>query len=574
MLKKLLPYMKKYRKEAVLSPIMMVLEVFADILIPMLMADIVNIGIQNRDSAFVVKTSLLMAGLAVFGALNGTVSARLGSRAGYGTATELRKKLYRSIQKYSFSNIDKMSVASLITRLTADSETVGMVTMMSLRMAFRAPFMLVFALIAAFRIDSGLALIFAVALPLAVLCLLIIFKKAVPYFKAIRLKIDGLNSVVGEQLSGIRVIKSFNREEFSEAVFDEKNSDFRDTMIRATRIVQKLNPLLTLMIYSCMIAVLWFGGSGVMEGRMLPGTIIAFLTYVTQISIAVLLISMLAVSFVNGSAALSRIFEAIETESEIKQSETPLSEVPDGSIDFLSASFRYPGYKDFILENINLHIHSGEHIGIIGSTGSSKSTLVQMIPRLYDLESGHVLVGGNDVKDYSPEALRSGIGFVMQNNILVSGTVRSNLLWGKKDAKDEELVTALKSAAAYDFVFEKKGGLDSKVEQGGANFSGGQKQRLCIARALLQNPKILILDDSTSAVDMETDARIRKVIRDEFKGVTTLIISQRVDSIKNSDKIIVMNDGRVEAFGKHDELMENSETYREIALSQEMGIGK
>lgn len=572
MLKKLWPYIRPYRWSALFSPIMMILEVLTDIAIPLLMAQIVNVGIPNKDGAFVVQMGLMMIALAVFGGVMGTWSSHLGAAAGYGTACELRKREYRAIQEYSFNNIDTMSAPSLITRLTTDAETVGMVVMMSLRMAIRAPFLMVFALIAAIGINGRLALVFAVAVPLIIVMTFVILKKALPLFTAMQKKVDGLNAIVQEQLIGIRVIKSFNRSETAHEDFAKRNVDLRDTAIRGLMIIVSVMPFMTAVVYSCIIAVLWFGGAEILAGTMLPGDLIAFITYISQIMISLMMMSMYAMNLTRGLTSLRRIFEVIDLKSEILQPEEPAAEVSDGSIEFRDVEFKYPGYRDNILDRISFRAPSGSTLGIIGPTGSAKSTLVQMIPRLYDVDAGSVLVGGRDVREYDTRTLRGEIGFVLQKNTLVSGTIRSNMQWGDETATDEEIIRALKLSQAWEFVSKYEDGLDHRVEQNGSNFSGGQKQRLTIARALIKRPKILIFDDSTSAVDTTTDAKIRHALRTELPGITLVIIAQRISSISDADNILVLDDGRVETAGTHEELIESSPIYREIYEAQEGGM--
>ncbi|MDD7593852.1 MAG: ABC transporter ATP-binding protein [Peptoniphilaceae bacterium] len=574
MLKKVIPYTKHYRKEIFLTPLFMVLEVFADILIPLLMITLVDEGIAKNDIALVYRQALFMVVAAIFGMFFGGISSYFGAKAGYGMAGNLRKAAYAAIQKFSFSNIDKISVPSLITRLTTDIETIGMVGMMSLRMAFRAPFMLIFALFFSFRINSGLAIIFAVTLPLSALAIALIFRKVMPIFQESRRRVDDLNGIIQEQLSGMRIIKAFVRNKTAEAEFEKRNRATLNTELRAIRIVQIMNPIFTLMIYTALLFILYNGGRQVYEGTMLPGTIIGFSTYVIQIMVSLMMISMFLANFSFGITSLRRVLEILETRSEITTPEHPVTEVPDGSIRFDHVSFCYPGYKDNILEDVTLSIASGETVGIIGPTGSSKSTLVKLIPRLYDAQSGAVIVGGHNVKDYGPLALRRAIGFVLQNNTLISGTIASNMRWGNAQATDEQIVDALQKAQAWEFVSRYPDTINHPVEQGGANFSGGQKQRLTIARALLTEPKILILDDSTSALDMSTDARLRRVLRDHREDMTTLIIAQRIASIREADQIIVLDEGRVAATGTHESLIRDSEIYREIVQSQEGGLAQ
>ena len=411
-----------------------------------------------------------------------------------------------------------------------------------------------------------------VAIPVTALVLVVIMVKARPLFRKMQSCVDRVNAVIQENLTGIRVVKSFNRQEFEEKKFKERNDDLRDTALKAISLVILLMPALNLIIYSTIIAVLWFGGMQVTAGTMGSGELISFITYITQILMSLMMMSFFFMQFVRASASVSRIMEVLNTESEIKEVKNPVKELKDGSVIFKNVYFRYPGSKECVLKDINFSIKTGEVLGIIGSTGSSKSTLVQLIPRLYDVTEGAVIVGGYDVRDYELKALRDQVAFVLQKNTLFSGTIRDNMRWGNEKATDEEIIQALKRAQAWEFVSRYEDGLDHWVEQGGSNFSGGQKQRLTIARALLKSPKIIILDDSTSAVDMATDARIQQAFKEELKDVTTIIIAQRISSIQHADWIIVMNEGRIESMGKHEELLEISPVYREIYETQQRGV--
>ena len=571
-MKKLLPYMKNYINYAILSPILMILEVLADIIIPYLMAKIVDVGIANQDIDYVIKIGLIMIGAALLGMLFGILSAHFGAKAGYGFAAEIRQETFEKVQGFSFANLDQFSVSSLITRLTNDCNTIGQVTMMSLRMAIRAPFMMIFAFIMAFTINSSLAKILMISMPLTAVFIAIILVKARPIFVKMQSKVDRVNSIIKENLAAIGVVKSFNRESHEEKRFKQRNDALRDTALKAISLVIFVMPVLNLVIYSTIIAVLWFGGQQVLVGAMGRGELISFITYITQVMIALMMISMFFMQLLRGIASADRILEVWNTESEIKEIEAPLKQLKDGSINFNNVSFRYPGSKENTLKNINININTGEIIGIIGSTGSSKSTLVQLIPRLYDVSEGSVSVAGVDVKKYDIEALRDQVAFVLQKNSLFSGTLRENMKWGNENASDEEIINGLKQAQAWEFVSKYEDGLDHRVEQGGSNYSGGQRQRLCIARALMKNPKIIILDDSTSAVDMTTDARIQHAFRQELDHVTTIIIAQRISSIQHADRIIVMHEGGIESMGNHNELMEISPIYKEIHESQEKGV--
>lgn len=569
---RLLPYIKKYLIFAILCPILMILEVIADIIIPYLMARIVDVGIVSQDINYIVKTGLTMVLAALLGMMFGVISSHFGARAGFGFAAEIRKATFKKVQEFSFANLDKFTVSSLVTRLTNDCNTIGMVTMMSLRMAVRAPFMMIFALIMAFSINASLAKVFMVSIPLLAIFISILLKKARPLFLKLQTRVDRVNAIIQENLIGIRVVKSFNREEYEEKRFKERNDSLRDTAFKAITLVIFLFPILNLIIYSTIIAVLWFGGQQVMTGTMGRGELISFITYITQIMMALMMISFFFMQLLRGSASANRIVEVLSTSSEIKVDTQPVKKLKDGSIKFKNVSFCYPGSTEKTLKNISFEIKSGEVLGIIGSTGSSKSTLVQLIPRLYDATEGSVIVAGIDVRKYDIKALRDQVAFVLQKNTLFSGTLRENMQWGNENATDEQIIEALKISQAWEFVSEYDDGLDHWVEQGGSNFSGGQKQRLTIARALLKSPKIIILDDSTSAVDMTTDAKIQRAFKKEIDHVTTIIIAQRITSIQHADRIIVMHEGQIESYGDHETLLKTSSIYREIYESQQKGV--
>jgi len=564
--------MKKYMKYAVLCPIMMILEVLADIIIPYLMALIVDVGIAGRDVGYVVKMGIIMIFAALFGMVMGIISSHYGATAGYGFAAEIRKETFKKVQSFSFANLDKFSVSSLITRLTNDCNTLGQVAMMSLRMAVRAPFMMIFALIMALRINAPLAAVFMVTIPLTVALIALILTKARPLFIKMQSRVDRVNAVIQENLIGIRVVKSFNRQKHEEMKFKERNDSLRDTALKAISIIIFFMPILTLITYATIIAVLWFGGKQIVAGTMGSGELLSFITYITQILMSLMLLTFFFMQFLRGSASAARIAEVLDTETEIVEIDNPVMSVKDGSISFRDVSFSYPLSSEKALKDINFEINTGETIGIIGSTGSSKSTLIQMIPRLYDVTDGRVAVGGIDVRNYHLKTLRDKVAFVLQKNVLFTGTIRENMKWGNENATDEQIISALRQSQAWEFVSAYDDGLDHKVEQGGDNFSGGQKQRLTIARALIKLPKILILDDSTSAVDMTTDAKIQRAFRSELSDITVIIIAQRISSIQHADRIIVMNEGKIEATGNHEELIVNSPIYREIYESQQKGV--
>lgn len=571
-MKTLLPYMRKYRKFAILCPLFMVLELSSDILIPYLMSLIVDVGITTRDVSYITRTGGIMIAIALVGMIIGIMSAHYGAIAGYGFAAEIRKASFEKIQTFSFANLDQFSVSSLITRLTTDANTVGMTTMMSLRMAIRAPFMMVFALIMAFNINRELARVFLVSLPLLTIILVVILGKARPLFELLQKKVDAVNSITQENLTGIRVVKSFNREDFEEAKFKKGNDELRDTALRAVTIIVAFMPVITVTIFSTIIAVLWIGGLQITAGSMGKGELISFIAYITQVLMAIMMLSIFFMQFMRGQASAKRIEEVLSVESEITSPASPVHQLEDGSIEFENVYFCYPGSREKTLHDINLKIKSGEVIGIIGSTGSSKSTLVQLIPRLYDVSSGTLKVGRCDVKSYDVESLRDQVAYVLQKNVLFSGTIRDNMKWGKEDATDEEIIQALKEAQAWEFVSKDDLALDKRVEQGGSNFSGGQKQRLTIARALMKRPKIIILDDSTSAVDVGTDLQIQRTFHEVLEGVTTILIAQRISSIQSADRIIVMNEGKIESIGTHEELLNSSCIYKEIYESQQKGV--
>ncbi len=570
MVKKVLPFAKKYGVYAILSPIAIIGEVWAEINIPKLMSQIVDTGIGNKDISYVLKVGGQMVLYALFALLCGALAARFAALGGLGFGSELRRGLFYKLQTYSFKNLDRFRTASLVTRLTADVNNIQNAFMMIIRVAVRAPFMLVCATWMAFKINHSLVSVFLVAIPVLGTALAVIACMAFPRFTAMLKRYDGLNASVQENLISIRVVKAFVRSDYEKKKFKEANDGLRDSSIRAEKVLAFNGPFMQITIYACIIAILWFGGNHIINGTMQTGELISFISYVTQILMSLMMISMIFVMLVMSKASLVRIGEVLDEVPDIQDGKE--TEVKDGSITFENVSFRYNGgAEENVLQNINLSIRSGETIGIIGGTGSAKSTLVQLIPRLYDASEGRVLVGGKDVRDYSIHVLRDAVSMVLQKNVLFSGSIRDNLRWGNENSTQEEIEEACESAQADGFVKSFPDGYDTDLGQGGVNVSGGQKQRLCIARALLKHPKIIILDDSTSAVDTATDAKIRAALRKDLKGTTALIIAQRISSVEDADRILVLNDGKISDFDTHENLMKNSEIYREVYESQKKG---
>ncbi len=573
MLKTLLRYLGAYKKQTILSPITMVLEVAMEVTIPFLMSRIINIGVANRDMAYITQIGLLMIGMAFLSLCFGMLTSRLSSTAGAGFAQNLRRALFAKIQDFSFSNIDRFSTASLVTRLTTDVTSVQNTFMMSLRLAVRAPVMLVFAVIMAVSINTELATVFLIAVPVLAATLIFVMSSAYPRFRKMLAEYDKMNRNVQEDLIGIRVVKAFVREDHETEKFREVSTQVMKLQYAAERIVIWIMPMMMFVIYACMIAISWFGGVRIINGTMLTGDLMSFVSYTTQILMSLMMMGMVFMMIVITRASFTRIAEVLDEKTDIVSPKDGISEVPDGSVAYKNVRFRYStGSGEPTLCDIDLAIPAGQTVGVMGATGSAKTTLVQLIPRLYDVEAGSVLVGGNDVRDYDLRALRDSVAIVLQNNVLFSGTIRENLKWGNADATDEEIEKACRIAQAHDFIMGFPNGYDTDLGQGGVNLSGGQKQRLCIARALLKRPKIMILDDSTSAVDTDTDRRIRSGLKQELAGMTTIIIAQRIASIMDADQIVVLDEGKVSAVGTHEELMQESEIYREVFASQRKGV--
>ncbi len=573
MLKKLLSCVGEYKKYAILTPIVMLGEVAMEVLIPLVMAFMVDNGINGNDTAYTVKMGLLMVLMAFFSLTCGALGGKFAAQAGMGFAKNVRKKLFDKVQDFSFANVDKFSTASLVTRLTTDVTNVQNTFMMIIRMAVRSPFMFIFALIMAISINAKLATVFLIAIPVLVVGMALIISKAFPRFEKMLSKYDALNSRVQENLIGIRVVKAFVREKFEGEKFIASADDVRDAQVQAEKLVILGQPLMQIAMYACIVAVIYFGGTMVIGGNMLIGQLSSFITYITQILMSLMMLSMIFVMTTISMASMHRIVEIFDEVPDINDNNADPALLPaDGSIVFDNVSFSYAKDENNLnLKNIDISIKSGETIGVIGGTGSAKSTLVQLIPRLYDVTDGRILVGGHDVRDYKIDNLRNEVAMVLQKNVLFSGTIKDNLRWGDENATDEEIIEACKQAQAHDFVMNFPDGYDTDLGQGGVNVSGGQKQRLCIARALLKKPKIVILDDSTSAVDTATDANIRHAFRTELADTTTIIIAQRISSVSEADRIIVLDDGKIDAFDTHENLLRNNEIYREVYNSQQKG---
>ncbi len=569
----LLRFTNGYRVPLVLGPVMVILEVLFEVMIPFLMSRIIDVGIANSDLQYIVRMGLYMIGLALISLVCGAVAARFSAKATMGFAKNLRKGLFEKVQEYSFMNIDRFSTSSLVMRLTTDVSTLQNAFLMMIRTLVRAPVMLVAATFMAFSINSRLVSIFLIAIPVLAVALGIIMKLAFPRFQSLLRIYDDMNASVQENLIGIRVVKSFVRSDHEKKKFSASSLDVLKAGVRAESLVITNFPIMMLIMYSCIIAIMWFGGNMIISGSMLTGQLISFISYVSQILISLMMISMVFVMLVLSRASIQRIREVFNEKIDITDDDADPSVTPeDGSVDFENVTFSYKkGQTPNVLQDISLHISSGETIGLIGGTGSSKSTLVSLIPRLYDATEGVVKVGGHDVKDYKIETLRDSVSVVLQKNVLFSGTIKDNLRWGNEHATDEEIAEACRAAAADEFIRSFPNGYETDLGQGGVNVSGGQKQRLCIARALLKKPKVIILDDSTSAVDTATDQQIQEAFREKLDHVTTIIIAQRISSVMHADRIIVMDDGRINDIGTHEELLKRNTIYQEVYTSQMKG---
>lgn len=574
MLKKLMPCVGRYKVYAVLAPIMMLIEVAMEVLLPIVMKKIIDNGISTQNTEYCLRMGLLMIGMSLFSMLGGALSGKFAAIAGTGFAKGVRKSLFEKIQDFSFYNVDRYSTASLVTRLTTDVTNTQMAFMTVIRILVRGPAMLIFATAMAITINARMSLIFAVAIPVLAVSLFFIMTKAHPRFKIMLKKYDNLNSTVQEDLVAIHTVKSFVREDYENKKFMDCSEEVRKTQVHAENLIILNGPIMQLCMYGCMIAVFFFGANLTINGMMTTGDITSFITYIMQILMSLMMIAMSLVQVVLSRASMSRIVEVIDEKIDIDDTSADPSLKPmDGSVVFNDVKFGYSkNAGNLVFNGIDFSIKSGETVGIIGGTGSAKSTLVQLIPRLYDVCGGSVVVGGHDVREYKLRNLRDDVAMVLQKNVLFSGTILENLRWGNENATMEQVIEAAKAAEAHDFIMSFPKGYDTDLGQGGVNVSGGQKQRLCIARALLKNPKIIILDDSTSAVDTATDARIRAAFRKNLKHITTIIIAQRISSVSDADKIIVMDDGKIDGIGTHDELIKSNEIYREVYASQMKGV--
>ena len=574
MIRKLFPYTKGYRLLIVLGVLCSAGEAVLELMLPQAMSDIVDIGIATGDRAYILATGMKMIFMALGALACGVGAAALAAKAGMGFGSNLRQAEYEKVQQFSFSNIEHFSTASLITRLTNDVSSVQMTLMMGMRMFVRAPSMLITSIVMALIISTRLSRVFLVVTPLLLVTVVIVIRKVGPYFSSLQRATDDLNLVVQENLNAIRVVKSYVREDEEKKKFSQRSEKLRQMAEQSFGFVVTFMPIMMLLMGGTTTAVMWIGGRYVFDGMMLSGDLLAFFTYVTEILMSLMMVSMVMMILTRSIACAKRIIEVLEEQPEITDAAAdPALEVADGSIRFENVNFRYHASTDaWNLENINLSIDSGMTVGILGGTGSAKTTLVSLIPRLYEATEGAVYVGGHNVKDYTVEHLRDACAMVLQKNTLFSGTIRENLRWGDADATDEEIEEACRIACAHDFISAMPDGYDTYIERGGTNVSGGQKQRLCIARAILRKPKILILDDSTSAVDTATDASIRTALRSTLPGATKIIIAQRVASVMDADLILIMDDGRIDGCGTHEELLATNAIYQEVYQSQQEGV--
>ena len=572
MIKTLMGSIREYKKPSILTPILVSIEVIVECVIPFYIAKLIN-HIQNgTDMSLILKYGLMLILLAFVSLFFGAMAGKTCATASCGFAKNLRHDLFYKVQGFSFTNIDKFSTSSLVTRLTTDISNVQMAYMMIIRIAVRSPMMFIFAMIMAFKMCPQLSTVYVALVPFLAFALFLIIRKAMPLFNSVFKKYDNLNNSIQENVKGMRVVKSFVREDYEKNKFGKASEEVCADFTKAERLVALNSPAMQIAMYAAMVIVSYFGAKLIISSggsAMGVGDLSSLFTYGMQILSSLMMLSMIFVMITISNASIQRICEVLNEESTIENTENPKTDVPDGSIDFNGVSFKYhAGAEKYALTDIDLHIKSGETIGIIGGTGSSKSSLIQLISRLYDATEGEVLVGGSNVKDYDIETLRNAVSVVLQKNVLFSGTIKENLRWGDMNATDEELVRVCKLAQADEFINTLPDGYDTHIEQGGTNVSGGQKQRLCIARALLKKPKIIIFDDSTSAVDTKTDALIRNALATEIPDTTKIIIAQRISSVQDADRIVVMEDGRINAVGTHEELLQRNDIYKEVYYSQ------
>ncbi|MBQ6367578.1 MAG: ABC transporter ATP-binding protein [Erysipelotrichaceae bacterium] len=573
MLKTLGKQIKQFKLASILTPFFMFMEVLTETIIPLLMASMIDNGVNKGDMGHIRYIALLVLGMALLALFSGYMGNRLGAYAGCGFAHNLRETMYEKIQTYSFSNIDKFSTAGLVTRLTTDVSNVQMAYSMGLRMAVRAPSNLIVAMAMAFLISPKIALIYVGAAVILMIAIIILMPITAKNFRAVFTKYDDLNESVQENVSAIRVVKAYVREDYEQEKFNTAARNIYRLFVKAEKLTAIFSPFMSLVVYGSILLVSWRGAHLIVGGELTTGNLTSLLTYCMQILMSMMMLGMMFVMITMSAASAKRIAEVIEEESDLKEPEDPVYEVPDGSIVFDHVDFAYKKDDNLILSDLNLEIGSGETIGLVGATGSGKSSFVSLIPRLYDTVRGEVRVGGHNVKEYDLDTLHNAVAMVLQKNELFSGTIYENLRWGNENATDEECQKAAAIAQAAEFIERFPDGYNTHIEQGGTNVSGGQKQRLCIARALLKNPRILILDDSTSAVDTATEAKMRKAFREDIPHITKIIIAQRISSVQDADKIIVIDDGKISAFGTHEELLKNSPIYASIYESQTGGNG-
>ena len=574
MLKRFYVYMEKYKMYAVLSCLCVAFETLFELIIPMIMADIIDVGVANGDQAYILERGLQMVFCAGISLVLGIGYARFAALCGQGLGAELRKAEYRKIQEFSFSNTDKFSTSSLVTRLTSDVTLIQNAVSNGIRPLIRAPLMMVTGMILSFLLIAKLALVFFVAAPTLGICLWLVIRKVRPLYTRMQSAIDLVNRMIQENLTAIRVVKAYVREDYEKVKFAQVNQELKSISEKSFRTAVLNMPAMQLVMYTTIICILWFGGKLIFAGEMQVGELTGFLSYVLQILNSLMMISNVFLMLTRAMASGKRILDVLDEEIDLKEDPEATGEIKAGEIEFRNVSFKYKKEgKKYVLSNVSFHIEPGQTVGIIGGTGSAKSTLVQLIPRLYDVTEGEILIDQIPVKQYPLKHLREAVAMVLQKNTLFTGTIADNLRWGKEDASEEELMKACRMACADEFLLQMKDGLSSQVEQGGVNLSGGQKQRLCIARALLKRPRILILDDSTSAVDTATEAKIREALQNNLADTTKIIIAQRITSVMHADQILIMEDGKLNDCGTHEELLQRNEIYQEIYYSQQEGCG-